>query len=134
MKKGEYNFHVLIEEVKNLIEIEENQQPVPRVKILVFNKYKHTAKMKRSCDCFEYFYLNQTYLTAEMLESKKILIEVFTDKKDYFGIYDFDFGYVYSQEDHVLHNIRIGLANPESDNMGIVFYLFKIINFYFKLW
>ena len=127
MKKGDYNVHVLIEEVKNLIEIEENQQPVPRVKIRVFNKDKRTAKMKKPCDSFvfnEHFYFDQTNLTAEMLDSEKILIEVFdnkhTDKKDYFGIYEFDFGYVYSQEDHALHNIWIGLANPESDNISKV--------------
>ena len=72
MKKGDYNVHVLIEEVKNLIEIEENKPPLPRVKVTVFNKDKRTAKMKKPCDSFvfnEHFYFDQTNLTAEMLES-----------------------------------------------------------------
>ena len=38
MKKGDYNVHILIEEVKNLIEIEEGSLPVPRVKMTVLEK------------------------------------------------------------------------------------------------
>ena len=125
MKKGDYNIHILIEEVKNLIEIEENNLPVPRIKMTVFGKSKRTSKMKKPCDSFvfnEHFYFDKTNLTAEMLDSEKILIEVYdnkhTSKADYFGIYEFDFGYVYNQDDHALHNIWIGLANPESDNIS----------------
>ena len=125
MKKGDYNVHILIEEVKNLIEIQEGDLPVPRVKITVFEKSKRTSKMKKPCDSFvfnEHFYFDKTNLTAEMLDSEKITIEVYdnknTHKEDYFGIYEFDFGYIYNQDDHALHNIWIGLANPESDNVS----------------
>ena len=125
MKKGDYNVHILIEEVKNLIEIEENVLPVPRIKMTVFGKSQRTSKMKKPCDSFvfnEHFYYDKTNLTAEMLDSEKITIEVYdnkhTHKQDYFGIYEFDFGYVYNQDDHALHNIWIGLANPESDNIS----------------
>ena len=125
MKKGDYNVHILIEEVKNLIEIEENDLPVPRVKMTVFGKAQRTSKMKKPCDSFvfnEHFYFDKTNLTAEMLDSEKIVIEVYdnkhTHKQDYFGIYEFDFGYVYNQDDHALHNVWIGLANPESDNIS----------------
>ena len=125
MKKGDYNIHILIEEVKNLIEIEENSLPVPRIKMTVFGQSKRTSKMKKPCDSFvfnEHFYFDKTNLTAEMLDSEKIIIEVYdnkhTHREDYFGIYEFDFGYVYNQDDHALHNIWIGLANPESDNIS----------------
>ena len=40
MKKGDYNVHILIEEVKNLVEIKENSQPKPCVKMTVFGKSK----------------------------------------------------------------------------------------------
>ena len=70
----------------------------------------------------EYFYFDETNLTAEMLVSEKIVIEVYdnklTHKQDYFGVYEFDFGYVYGQDAHALHNVQIGLENPESDNMS----------------
>ena len=125
MKKGDYNVHILIEEVKNLIEIKENDLPVPRIKMTVFGKSQRTSKMKKPCDSFvfnEHFYFDKTNLTVEMLDSEKIIIEVYdnkhTHKPDYFGIYEFDFGYVYNQDDHALHNIWIGLANPESDNIS----------------
>ena len=125
MKKGDYNVHILIEEVKNLIEIEEGELPVPRVKMTVFGKSQRTTKMKKPCDSFvfnEHFYFDKTNLSVEMLDSEKITIEVYdnkhTHKQDYFGIYEIDFGYVYNQEDHALHNIWIGLANPESDNIS----------------
>lgn len=39
-------------------------------------------------------------------------------KKDYFGIYELDFSYVYNQDDHALHNVWIGLANPESEDIS----------------
>ena len=72
MKKGDYNVHILIEEVKNLIEIQEGDLPVPRVKMTVFEKSKRTSKMKKPCDSFvfnEHFYFDKTNLTAEMLDS-----------------------------------------------------------------
>ena len=125
MQKGDYNVHILIEEVKNLIEIEEKTLPVPRVKMTVFGKDQRTSKMKKPCDSFvfnEHFYFDKTNLTVEMLDSEKILIEVYdnkhTKRKDYFGIYEIDFGYVYNQEDHAIHNIWIGLANPEAEKIS----------------
>ena len=127
MKKGDYNVHILIEEVKNLISIEENKLPVPRVKMTVFEKVQRTSKMKKPCDnCVfnEHFYYDKTNLTAEMLDSEKILIEVYdnnhTDRKDYFGIYELDFGYVYGRPEHTLRNIWIGLSNSESEDMSQV--------------
>ena len=125
LKKGDYNIHILIEEVKNLIQIQDGKVPVPRVKLTVFNKTQRTSTMKKPCDSFvfnEHFYFDETNLTAEMLDSEKILIEVYdnnnTDRKDYFGIYEFDFGYIYNHPDHALRNVWIGLSNPESDDMS----------------
>ena len=125
MKKGDYSVHILIEEVKNLISIENNQPPVPRVKMIVFGKEQRTSKMKNPCDnCVfnEHYYFDKTNLTAEMLDSEKIIIEVYdnlhTDKKDYFGIYEIDFAYVYGKPNHALNNIWIGLSNTESEDMS----------------
>ena len=125
MKKGDYNVHILIEEVKNLISIEDNKLPVPRVKMTVFEKVQRTSKMKKPCDnCVfnEHFYYDKTNLTAEMLDSEKILIEVYdnnhTARKDYYGIYELDFGYVYGRPEHTLRNIWIGLSNSESEDMS----------------
>ena len=125
MKKGDYNVHILIEEVKNLIEVEEGCPPVPRVKVTVFGKDKRTSKVKKPVDCYiynEHFYFDKTNLTAEMLDSEKVLIEVYdtkhSKKKDYYGIYELDFSYIYNQEGHALHNVWIGLSNPESDDVS----------------
>ena len=125
MKKGDYNVHILVEEVKNLIQIREGKIPVPRVKLNVFDKSQRTSKMKKPCTDFvfnEHFYFDKTNLTAEMLDSEKITIEVYdnnnTNRKDYFGIYELDFGYIYNQEGHALHNVWIGLANPESSDIS----------------
>ena len=125
MKKGDYNVHILIEEVKNLIEVEEGCPPVPRVKVTVFGKDKRTSKVKKPVDCYiynEHFYFDKTNLTAEMLDSEKVLIEVYdtkhSKKKDYYGIYELDFSYIYNQEGHALHNVWIGLSNPESDDIS----------------
>ena len=125
MKKGDYNVHILIEEVKNLIEIEEGCPPWPCVKMTVFGKSKRTSKVKKPVDSYifnEHFYFDKTNLTEEMLDSEKILIEVYdskhSKKKDYFGIYELDFGYIYNKDDHALHNVWIGLANPESDDIS----------------
>ena len=125
MKKGDYNVHILIEEVKNLIEIEEASMPKPCVKMTVFGKTQRTSKVKKPCDSYifnEHFYYDKTNLTAEMLDSEKVVIEVYdskhSKKKDYFGIYELDFSYVYNQDDHALHNVWIGLANPESEDIS----------------
>ena len=96
MKKGDYNLHILIEKVKNLIEIKEKVLPLSRIKKTEFRQFKETSKMGKSYDSFpsfEHFYVDKTNLT----NSKKILIEVYdnkhTLKNDYFGICEFDFGY-----------------------------------------
>ena len=127
MKKGDYNVHVLVEEVKNLIQIKEGKIPIPRVKTTVFGKSQRTSKMKKECTDFifnEHFYFDKTNLTVEMLDSEKIIFEVYDnrnpDKKDFFGIYEIDFGYIYNQEGHSLHNVWIGLANPESEDISKV--------------
>ena len=125
MKKGDYNVHILIEEVKNLISIEDNQPPIPRVKMTVFGKEQRTTKMKKPCDNFvfnEHFYYDKTNLTVEQLDSEKIIIEVYdnkhTKRKDYFGIYEFDFAYVYGRPEHTLRNLWIGLSNAEADDIS----------------
>ena len=127
MKKGDYSVHILIEEVKNLISIQENKLPVPRVKMTVFGKEQRTSKMKKPCDnCVfnEHFYFDKTNLTVEMLDSEKILIEVYdnnnTKRKDYYGIYELDFGYVYGRPEHTLRNIWIGLSNTESEMITLL--------------
>ena len=124
MRKGDYNVHILIEKVKNLIPVEDNVPPVPRVKLTVFDKVKRTGKMKNPCYDFifnEHFYFDKTNLTAEMLDSEKIIIEVYDNKNNkkekYFGIYELDFAYVYGRPNHALKNMWIGLSNPESDDM-----------------
>ena len=125
MKKGDYNVHILVEEVKNLIQVREGKVPVPRVKIKVFDKSQRTSKMKKPCSDFvfnEHFYFDKTNLTAEMLDSEKVIIEVYdnnySSREDFFGIYELDFGYIYNLEGHALHNVWIGLANPESTDIS----------------
>ena len=121
MKKGDYTVHVLIEEVKNCIAIEEDKQPFPIVKVTCFGQSKRTKKMDIGCNDYtfgEHFYFDKTDLTAEMLDSEKIVIEAYdannTKKADYFGIHEFDFEYIYNRPDHALHNFWLALANPES--------------------
>ena len=49
----------------------------------VFKKEQRTPKMKQACENFtfnEHYYFDQTNLTAEMLDSEKILIEVYDNK------------------------------------------------------
>ena len=124
MKKGDYNVHILIEDVKNLVPVKDNTPPVPRVKVTVFDKVQRTAKMKQPCFDYsfnEHFYFDKTNMTVEMLDSEKIIIEVYdnkhTDRKDYFGIYEIDFAYVYGKKEHAMKNTWIGLSNTESDDM-----------------
>ena len=99
----------------------------------VFGKTKRTTKEKLSGEAYpfnEHFYFDKTNLTTEMLDSEKIVIEVFdtkhSKKKDYFGIYELDFSYVYDEEDHAFHNIWIGLTNPESEDIKPWIIMIKI--------
>ena len=124
MKKGDYTVHVLIEEVKNCIAIEEDKQPFPIVKVTCLGQSKRTKKMDIGCNDYtfgEHFYFDKTDLTAEMLDSEKIVIEAYdannTKKADYFGIHEFDFEYIYNRPGHALHNFWLALANPEAKDI-----------------
>ena len=125
MKKGDYSVHILIEEVKSLMQISENHLPHPIVKLTVFNQSKRTDKTKMPCDSYvydEHFYFDKADLTVEQLDSSKIIIEVFDSsnsrkRRDFFGIYEFDLEYIYSMKNHVLKNHWLALSNPESKDM-----------------
>ena len=127
MKKGDYTVHVLIEEIKNCIEVREDKLPYPVVKVTCLGKSQRTEKTKIQCTDYvfnEHFYFDKTNLTAEMLDSEKIIIEAYdhghSKKKDYFGIYEFDFEYIYNRPDHALQNFWLALANPESTDISQV--------------
>ena len=127
MKKGDYTVHVLIEEIKNCVEVKEDKLPFPIVKITCLGKSQRTQKMKLQCTDYtynEHFYFDKTNLTAEMLDSEKIIIEAYdasnSKKEDYFGIHEFDFEYIYNRPDHALHNFWLALANPESKDISQV--------------
>ena len=124
MKKGDYSVHVLIEEVKNLYSIQKDRLPRPMVKVTCFNKTKRTSKPEEDCDAFvfnEHIYFDATDLSADVLDSSKILIEVYDyhnfSRKYYFGIQEFDFEYIYSKENHCIRNLWIALANPEAKDI-----------------
>jgi hypothetical protein len=71
MKKGDYTVHILIEEVKSLLQISENHLPYPIVKLTVFNQTKRTDKTKMPCDSYvydEHFYFDKADLTVEQLD------------------------------------------------------------------
>ena len=125
MKKGDYSVHILIEEVKSLLQISEDHLPYPIVKLTCFNKSKRTEKTKVPCDNYiyeEHFYFEKADLTVEQLDSSKIIIEVYDSsnsrkRKDYFGIYEFDLEYIYNLKNHSLNNHWLALSNPESKDM-----------------
>ena len=125
MKKGDYSVHILVEEVKSLIQLDENHNPYPIVKLTVFNQSKRTEKTKTECVNYiydEHFYFDKANLTVEQLDSSKIIIEVFDSKnsrkrKDFFGICEFDLQYIYSMNNHTLKNHWLALSNPESKDM-----------------
>ena len=126
MKKGDYSIHVLIEEIKNCAQIEEDHLPYPIVKITCFNNISQRTE-KPSIACTEYtynehFYFEKTNLSIEEIDSAKIIIEVYDSenarkREDFFGVYEFDMEYVYSQPNHALKNFWLALANPESEDM-----------------
>ena len=124
MKKGDYTVHVLIEEVKNLSSRKENSLPKPIVKVTCFGKSKRTSKPSEDCEAYtfnEHLYFEETDLSADTLDSSKILIEVYdyhdSEKEYYFGIQEFDFEYIYSKEKHSIKNIWIALANPAAKDI-----------------
>ena len=126
MKKGDYSIHVLIEEIKNCAQIEEDHLPYPIVKITCFNNISQRTE-KPSIACTEYtynehFYFEKTNLSIEEIDSAKIIIEVYDSenarkREDFFGVYEFDMEYLYSQPNHALKNFWLALANPESEDM-----------------
>ena len=80
MKKGDYSVHIYLEELKNLIQISEDELPKPIVKIICFNQTKRTQKPEEKCVNYtidEHLYFEQTNLTVEQLDSSKIVIEVY---------------------------------------------------------
>ena len=124
MKKGDYSVHVLIEEIKNLTSIKKDHLPKPMIKITCFGQTKRTSKPKNDCDAYtfnEHIYFDATDLSADTLDSSKILIEVYDyhhfSRKYYFGIHEFDFEYIYSKEKHCIKNLWVALANPEADDI-----------------
>jgi len=124
MKKGDYSVHILLEEVKSLIQINADQLPFPIIKLTCFNQSKRTEKTKMPCDSYmydEHFYFEKADLTVEQLDSSKIIIQVYDlsskKRKDYFGICEFDLEYIYSMKNHTLNNHWLALSNPESKDM-----------------
>ena len=69
----------------------------------------------------EHIYFDATDLSADTLDSSKILIEAFDyhnfSRKYYFGVHEFDFEYIYSKEKHCIKNLWIALANPEANDI-----------------
>ena len=132
MKRGDYTIHVLIEEVKNIIS-KSRKRPRPCIKITCLNQCKRVSKPETDCEQYtfnEHIYFTETDLSVEILDSAKIVIEVYdyhnSKKENYFGIQEFDFEYIYKQTDHCLKNIWVALANPESSDI-------TSINGYLKL-
>ena len=130
MKKGDYTVHILIEEVKNI-----KKGSRPCVKISCLNQCKRLSKppeddQREQYTFNEHVFFNGNDLTIEVLDSAKIVIEVYdyhnSKREKYFGIQEFDFEYIYKQTDHCLKNLWIALANPESKDI-------TSINGYLKL-
>lgn len=124
MKKGDYSIHILVEEVKNLISKNEDI-PYPVIKISVDKDSKRTKEVPTKVDTYfygEHFYFDCLNMNPATLDSAKIVIEVYdkanSDRCDYLGIYEIDFGFVYNNKDHTLMNYWVALANPESDDFS----------------
>ena len=132
MKKGDYTVHILIEEVKN-IKKESNRRPRPCIKVTCLNQCKRLSKPDEDCEQYtfnEHIFFHETDLSVEILDSAKIVIEVYdyhnSKREKYFGIQEFDFEYIYKQTDHCIKNFWVALANPESKDI-------TSINGYLKL-
>lgn len=124
MKKGDYSIHILVEEVKNLISKNE-EIPYPIIKLSVNKESKRSKDINCQTDTYfygEHFYFDSLSMNAATLDNAKITVEVydkkFSDRKDYIGIYEMDFAYVYNSPDHALKNYWVALANPESDDFS----------------
>ena len=132
MKRGDYTVHVLIEEVKNILS-KTKKRPRPCIKITCLNQCKRVSKPETDCEQYtfnEHLYFTETDLSVEILDSSKIVIEVYdyhnSKRENYIGIQEFDFEYIYKQKDHCLKNFWVTLANPESNDI-------TSINGYLKL-
>ena len=82
MKKGDYSVHVLIEEVKNLTSIKENQLPKPIVKVTCFNQSKRTVKPPQDCDAYTF----NEHIIIILIENlilvfKNLILNIFMQKK-----------------------------------------------------
>ena len=124
MKKGDYTIHLLIEEIKNISGKNPDFLPKPVVKVTCLNETKRTSKVSDGCSEYtfnEHIYFEKTDLPVEILDSAKVVIEVYdynnSKREDYFGIYEFDFEYVYNSENHSIKNLWIALANPEAEDI-----------------
>ena len=139
MKKGDYQIHILVEEIKDakcttikgsakdLEEGEVAKPPVPVVKITCLGKSKRTQKPAgpvKNHVYNEHFYFDGLNMTKEMLDSENIKFEVYdndnTKKECYLGVQEFDFAFIYSKEGHVLKNFWMALANPYSQDYSTV--------------
>ncbi|MCQ2816272.1 MAG: hypothetical protein MJ252_03300 [archaeon] len=134
MKKGDYTVHVLVEEIKNCVAIEADKRPFPRVKCTCLGKSNRTEEVPspgaENYIFNEHFYFEKTNMTKEMLDSEKILFEIYdtknTKRENYYGIQEFDFSYIYGRESHALQNYWLALANPEAKDITQVRAYLKI--------
>ena len=124
MKKGDYSVHILVEEVRNLTS-KEDANPNPIIKITTNNVSKRTKSVNEEVSTYfygEHIYFDCLDMNYALLDSAKIVFEVydknFSDRKDYIGIHEFDFSFIYNSEEHAIHNYWIALANPESDDFS----------------
>ena len=125
MKKGDYTVHILIEEIQGIEQKIKDKLPKPMIKLTCFEDSKRTSEVKNGCVSYSYeehFYFGKSNLSVRQLDCSKILIEVYDssnskNRKDYFGIYEFDLQYIYSMKYHCLKNHWLALANPESDDI-----------------
>ena len=125
MRKGDYTIHVLIEKVQGIEQKIVDKLPKPMIKLTCFGESKRTPAVKNSCISYtydEHFYFEKSNLSTRQLDCSKILIEVYDssnsrNRKDYFGICEFDLQYIYSMKYHCLKNHWLALANPESDDL-----------------
>ena len=134
MKKGDYTIHILIEEIKKIV-TKSNRRPRPRVKITCLNQCKRLSDPDEDQDKEQYtfnehVFFNESDLSVEILDSAKIVIEVYdyhnSKRENYIGIQEFDFEYIYKQNDHCIKNMWVALSNPESKDI-------TSINGYLKL-
>lgn len=70
IKKGDYQIHILLEEIKNWEQKEDANPPYSTVKVECFGKSQRTEKTDLACTNYvydEHFYFEKTNLTVEQL-------------------------------------------------------------------